>query len=79
MVRVKSNLVLSIAFLFCFVAGIFAQPAGQPDRVTGLFYQGLENFKKGNYDAAIADHSEYLKLSAETRQEITIPPGSVLI
>ncbi len=49
-----------LSLLFSFIA--VAQPADQLKRASELFKSGVDKYQKGQYDAAIVDYTEYLKI-----------------
>ncbi len=62
--RVKLDLrvVLHVIALLMMATAVLGQPADQLKRASELFKSGVEKFQKGQYDAAIVDYTEYLKI-----------------
>lgn len=56
------RLLLGLCLSLLAVAAAFAQPADQLKRASDLFKSGVDKYERRQYDAAIADYSEYLKI-----------------
>lgn len=58
----RSQIFLAITSLFLLACFSFGQTAAELKRASELFRQGTEKYNKGQYDAAIADYNEYIKI-----------------
>lgn len=53
---------VTLAIVLFAVAVSYAQTAAELQRANGLFKQGMDHYKRGQYDAAIENYNEYIKI-----------------